>query len=1056
MHSQYQSLMQKIVPLILSVYLLFSGFGNSVQGQIVSLGTGTAVNGTQVSSPVNIWYRRCVNQTVYTVAELNAAGITGPATIRQLGYYVTQAPIYAIPGYQISMKHTTANNASGNLEGGYTVVKSASNYTPVAGDWDMINLTTPFNWNGTQNIVVRVCWTQVQPNYDASGQCRIYTTANGYKYQWDDNAGGACGLVPNTTATTKPQIQFLFDTVTVWTGALNSNWNLAANWTKGVPNKYMDARIPTGTANNPNITGTATCEELILQGTMSLAATGTLNILSHLTCTGTFNDNGGITNMQGTGASTISGTIAFSNLRIESGGGTTVTGGTTTIKKELQVNKSVLNTGNAVILKSDASGTARIAELKSTCVYTLTMNDSYGDGWNGGYLTVLENGVSLGTFAAAGTGSTATFTVQSGSTVTLNYTAGSWENENSFNLKNPFGTVIFTDNAPIATGTIYTTTALGPFTNKIIGNISMERYIDAGETYWRNFSSAVSGATIGMYLDDFVTSGFPGSPWPAFPFNSIYTYDETQGPGLGWDACTGTSQVIGVGEGLLVWSGDTITGTDPFTLDLVGQPNQGPITMPVTFTNTGTVNEDGWNLVGNPYASTIDWESANWTKTNIANAIYIQDPDNQQFATYVSGASANGGSRYIASQQSFWVYASAASPQLILRESCKSAVDQQFIKDASLSPGAIIRLEGAGYADESVIRHVPGAIDPFELEYDAVERWGGWGEVPQLSLVNSMEEDLTVHSFDLSGQEWIVPLRACVFSNGTYNLVFENIAELNVPCLKLEDTYTGSMYDITEGTSLPFTMSDTTWLPRFLLHIGKTYPEDQTAATCADLDNGTFTLDLADSNVFAYDLTLDGSTISGNGSGDPLTLENLGAGTYVLEIPSLVNNCSQTTFTFTIVEPSPLQATGTVTDELYGNDGQITVGITGGTPPYSYAWTGGSTNANLTGLSAGEYLLSVTDFNGCTVDASWLVGSSLGTQTPETDNRFIYNPDNQVVYVSGNHSGNFYLMNASGQVISKYQVTGQKAEIQLVSGISAGVYFILDVQTQNRFKFVVK
>lgn len=132
MHSQYQSLMQKIVPLILSVYLLFSGFGNSVQGQIVSLGTGTAVNGTQVSSPVNIWYRRCVNQTVYTVAELNAAGITGPATIRQLGYYVTQAPIYAIPGYQISMKHTTANNASGNLEGGYTVVKSASNYTPKA------------------------------------------------------------------------------------------------------------------------------------------------------------------------------------------------------------------------------------------------------------------------------------------------------------------------------------------------------------------------------------------------------------------------------------------------------------------------------------------------------------------------------------------------------------------------------------------------------------------------------------------------------------------------------------------------------------------------------------------------------------------------------------------------------------------------------------------------------------------------------------------------------------------------------------------------------------
>ncbi|MBK6527039.1 MAG: hypothetical protein IPG07_16720 [Crocinitomicaceae bacterium] len=82
--------------------------------------------------------------------------------------------------------------------------------------------------------------------------------------------------------------------------------------------------------------------------------------------------------------------------------------------------------------------------------------------------------------------------------------------------------MIFTDNAPIATGNIYSTTASGPYSPLVVGNITMERYIDAGATYWRNFSSAVQGATIGMYTDDFMTAGFPGSPWPAFPFNSIY------------------------------------------------------------------------------------------------------------------------------------------------------------------------------------------------------------------------------------------------------------------------------------------------------------------------------------------------------------------------------------------------------------------------------------------------------------------------------------------------------------------------------------------------------
>ena len=62
----------------------------------------------------------------------------------------------------------------------------------------------------------------------------------------------------------------------------------------------------------------------------------------------------------------------------------------------------------------------------------------------------------------------------------------------------------------------------------------MERYIDEGETFWRYFASAVENPTIEQYLDDFTTAGFPGSPFPDFPFTSIYSYDETLGPGAGY------------------------------------------------------------------------------------------------------------------------------------------------------------------------------------------------------------------------------------------------------------------------------------------------------------------------------------------------------------------------------------------------------------------------------------------------------------------------------------------------------------------------------------------
>jgi predicted membrane protein len=214
----------------------------------------------------------------------------------------------------------------------------------------------------------------------------------------------------------------------------------------------------------------------------------------------------------------------------------------------------------------------------------------------------------------------------------------------------------------------------------ITGEISMERYIDAGETNWRYFSSAVTGATLAQYNDDFVTAGYPGSWYPAFGWESIYTYDETMGVGFGYLPATSSAQVIGVGQGLQVWCGDTITGTLPFTVDLRGVPNQGPILMPVSYTFTGTPGEDGFCHIGNPYASTIDWDAIGWVKVNVAEATYIVDPDTEMYATYIAGAGTNGGSRYIASQQAFWVEATAVAPVLSITESCKSGTDATFFK----------------------------------------------------------------------------------------------------------------------------------------------------------------------------------------------------------------------------------------------------------------------------------------------------------------------------------------------------------------------------------------
>ena len=49
-----------------------------------------------------------------------------------------------------------------------------------------------------------------------------------------------------------------------------------------------------------------------------------------------------------------------------------------------------------------------------------------------------------------------------------------------------------------------------------------------------------------------------------------------------------------------------------------------------------------------------------------------------------------------------------------------------------------------------------------------------------------------------------------------------------------------------------------------------------------------------------------------------------------------------------------------------GNDGSASVFVQGGVPCYSYVWSSGGTSSTETGLTAGTYFVTVTDYNGCT------------------------------------------------------------------------------------------
>ena len=68
------------------------------------------------------------------------------------------------------------------------------------------------------------------------------------------------------------------------------------------------------------------------------------------------------------------------------------------------------------------------------CTYTINMHDSYGDGWNGGYLQVYVNGDIMGTFSASNFGSIDSFQICTNDILTVNYFPLDWEEENTYQI----------------------------------------------------------------------------------------------------------------------------------------------------------------------------------------------------------------------------------------------------------------------------------------------------------------------------------------------------------------------------------------------------------------------------------------------------------------------------------------------------------------------------------------------------------------------------------------------------------------------------------------------
>jgi len=249
------------------------------------------------------------------------------------------------------------------------------------------------------------------------------------------------------------------------------------------------------------------------------------------------------------------------------------------------------------------------------------------------------------------------------------------------------------------------------------GAITFRRQL-SGIPGWRMLSSPVN-STYGDLLDGIITQGYSGAYYDAdvAPNDTLqpnvlwYDEDYEGTDNQRWRAPSSASQSLTAARGLFVYVFGDVTNDNrynqklPDTLEVTGPENTGTgseVTFDVSYTNIADsidVPDTGWNLVGNPFGATLNWDdNPNWTKANINQTIYIWDPNanggNGSFLTW-NGRVGSLGSGLIAPFQGFWVKANSQTPELKAEEEVKT-IDGIFRRketDGQTPPQITFRLE---------------------------------------------------------------------------------------------------------------------------------------------------------------------------------------------------------------------------------------------------------------------------------------------------------------------------------------------------------------------------
>lgn len=432
----------------------------------------------------------------------------------------------------------------------------------------------------------------------------------------------------------------------VWTGASNTSWSTAANWSPSdlSPTADFYILVPSALSTYPIVSSNSSVKSLTVQSgaTVSLSNSVDLGVSGDVSNSGNIIGRGLLV-LNGASAQTITGQGFYRNLKINNASGVNISSGASTmvnITGALSLNLGTLTTNANLTLKSTNTFAGIIGE------------------------------VICGSSNISGTITTERFIPS---------------NRRSFRYLTPGVNTSTSIKANWQEGVNNSTTGLA---NNLNPNPKFGTHITGSKTGANGFDATLTGNS-SLYTFDALTQN-----WVA----ATNTNTTLLNYGMGYKILVRGSRATDMSTNTPTPDSTVLrsTGTPCLCTTIINSTGSG---TNVNVNTLLTTTNNAFTLVGNPYWAYLNWHTV--SKTNVGNTYYIWDPnmsgsnDRGAFVPWIYNSSTNTGyttaptsaiERYIQPGQAFFVETTGANPSLTFNESDKLSNDNGRKSVFSTSP----------------------------------------------------------------------------------------------------------------------------------------------------------------------------------------------------------------------------------------------------------------------------------------------------------------------------------------------------------------------------------